>query len=761
MKYNEFIKDKQIVFDGSGIDVAPESLHPLLKDFQRDIVAWACRKGRSAVFADTGLGKTFISVEWARAIGQRVLFVAPLSVARQTVRMSAEHLDCEIRYVRSQDEVTGDHNLYITNYEMVEHFDASWFGAVVLDESSILKAIDGKTRQLLTDMFARTPYKLCCTATPAPNDLFEIGNHSEFLGINTASEMQAMFFVHANKESFQEFGGVRLRRKLGNDSGQEWRLRHHAEEKFYKWMSSWAMAIRKPSDLGYSDAGYVLPPLNITPVWLDFDYVPEGQIVFTGLKGLADHRAVSKETIDIRCQAAADLVNDSNEQWIVWTRLNSESEMMTKLIPDSIEVTGSQSPETKAELLEAFQDGKFRVMVTKPKIAAFGMNFQNSRNAVVVGMGYSWEEWYQLIRRQWRFGQTLPVNVYAILTEPEREVFDTVMAKEVVAAGMSEQLIQHMRGYEMQEINAEIESHIDYTESTTHGENFTAMLGDSCQRLAEIEENSVHLSVYSPPFADLYTYSGSDFDLGNNRDYDEFFSHYAFIIRGLLRVTKPGRLTCVHVADLPAMKSRDGYMGMKDFPGDVIRAYEAEGWVYWGYAVVAKNPQAQAIRTKAHALLFATLRKDSSKSRPAILDRVLFFKKDGDSEVPVRPVDNGEMDNETWIDWAGGIWTGISESDTLQYTTARDADDEKHICPLQLETIERCIKLYSNPGETVLTPFMGIGSEAYTALKFGRKAIGIELKESYYSVALRNLQSIEAQTKAPTLFDFAELEMAA
>lgn len=761
MRYNEFIDSKKIVFGGAGIDIAPESVHPLLKDFQRDIVAWACRKGRSAVFADTGLGKTFISVEWVRAINQRTLFIAPLSVARQTVRMASEYLGCEIRYVRSQDGVTGGHNLYITNYEMVEHFDASQFGAVVLDESSILKAIDGKTKHLLTDMFARTPYKLCCTATPAPNDLVEIGNHSEFLGINTANEMQAMFFVHANKESYQEFGGVRLRRKLGNDSGQEWRLRHHAEEKFYRWMASWAMAIRKPSDLGYSDDGYILPPLNINPIWLDYDYVPEGQIVFTGLNGLAGHREVNRETIDIRCEAAANLVNVSDEQWIVWTRLNSESEMMASLIPDSVEVTGSQSPEKKAELLEAFQDGKFRVLVTKPKIAAFGMNFQNSHKTAVVGMGYSWEEWYQLIRRQWRFGQTKPVDVYPILTEPEREVFDAVMAKEEVATQMSEQLIQQMRSYEMEEIMAEVESHVEYNVATIKGENWTAMLGDSCQRLAELEENSVHLSVYSPPFADLYTYSGSDFDLGNNRDYDEFFSHYAYIIRGLLRVTKPGRLTCVHVADLPAMKSRDGYMGMKDFPGDTIRAYEAEGWIYWGYAVVAKNPQAQAIRTKAHALLFATLRKDSSKSRPAILDRVLFFKKDGENESPVQPVTNGEADNETWIDWAGGIWTGISESDTLQYTTAREADDEKHICPLQLGTIERCIKLYSNPGETVLTPFMGIGSEAYTALKFGRKAIGIELKESYFRLAVRNLQDAEAELNTPTLFDFAALDMAA
>lgn len=305
----------------------------------------------------------------------------------------------------------------------------------------------------------------------------------------------------------------------------------------------------------------------------------------------------------------------------------------------------------------------------------------------------------------------------------------------------------------MDELVAGEEGAFDYTETTIKGDNWTAMNGDSCQRLGELPTSSIDLSVYSPPFADLYTYSNSEMDLGNSRNYGEFFDHYAFIIRELLRVTKPGRLTCVHTADIPAMMGRDGYIGVKDFPGDVIRAYEGNGWIYVGYAIVAKNPQAQAIRTKAKALLFVQLRKDSSDSRPAILDRVLFFKKPGDNAVPITPVSNGDMNNETWIDWAGGIWTGIAESDTLQYQSARDSDDEKHICPLQLGTIERCIKLYSNPGETVLTPFMGIGSEVYEAVKWGRKGIGIELKPSYYQLAVRNLKSLESTINTPTLFD--------
>ena len=318
------------------------------------------------------------------------------------------------------------------------------------------------------------------------------------------------------------------------------------------------------------------------------------------------------------------------------------------------------------------------------------------------------------------------------------------------------------------------------------GKNWVAYHGDSCEVLKGVPENSIHLSIYSPPFADLFTYSNSDRDLGNSRDWGEFFQHYAFIIREVLRVTKPGRLTCVHTSDIPSMAVKDGVIGMKDFPGAVIRAYEAEGWIYHGYAIVPKNPQAQAIRVKSKGLAFQQLRKDASWVRPALIDRVLIFRKNGENEVPVTPVTHGEMTNETWIDWAGGVWAdevdrgllnkpinskedwmdfvyaiwyGISESDVLRYAEARAQDDEKHICPLQLGTIERCVKLWSNPNETILTPFMGIGSECYQALKFGRRAVGIELKDSYFQIAVKNLQEAERQFATQDLFGYAGVKV--
>ncbi|MBU0777736.1 site-specific DNA-methyltransferase [Patescibacteria group bacterium] len=300
-----------------------------------------------------------------------------------------------------------------------------------------------------------------------------------------------------------------------------------------------------------------------------------------------------------------------------------------------------------------------------------------------------------------------------------------------------------------------------YETKTVNGEGWTAMLGDSSERLAEIEDDSIDLSVYSPPFADLYTYTDSERDLGNSRNWDEFFTHYAYIIREVLRVTKPGRLTCVHTSDIPAMAQKDGYIGVKDFPGEVIRAYEREGWVFHGRAFVDKNPQAQAIRTHSQALLFVQLRKDSSASRPALIDQILIFRKPGDNAVPVNPVKNGELDNEIWINWAHGIWTGISETDTLQFYDARATDDEKHICPLQLGTIERCIKLYSNPGEMILSPFGGIGSEAYMALKLKRRAITIELKPSYFEVLVSNLKEAAMKAHTPDLFEIMGVEIPA
>ena len=752
--YQAFLETKKLRVLPKGLQSSDFEIASLLFPFQEDVVRWAVRKGRCAVFLDTGLGKTFIQLEWARIIDETTLIIAPLSVARQTTR-EARKLGLDVRYVRGQDEITPDHKLWITNYEMIRAFDFSTFGAVVLDESSILKAIDGKTRKRLIKLCQNVRFRLCCTATPAPNDYTELGNHAEFLGICTLNEMLAMFFINANKEHTFYYGDKAYRKKGSNKGGQEWRLKHHAERPFFRWLSSWAICMTKPSDLGYDDDGFILPPLNVRLETVTMDYTPDDQLFFTGLHGVAHRAHIRRETLQARLKLLQRIVNGDEDQWIVWTGLQKESTAVTDAVDGAIEVKGSDSPEYKAQAFEDFQDGKFRVLVTKAKIGGFGMNFQNAHKMAFFGLNDSWEMWYQAIRREWRFMQEHPVDVHVILSNLETEIYENVMRKDAQAQRLREGLIEQVRSFERGELQVEPEAKESYDTKKVTGLGWTAMLGDSCERILELEEDSIDLSVYSPPFADLYTYTNSERDLGNCRDWTEFFEHYAFLIGQILRVTKPGRVTCVHTSDIPAMAQKDGYIGVRDFPGEVIRAYEKEGWVFHGRAFVQKNPQAQAIRTHSQALLFIQLNKDSSCSRPALIDQVLIFRKPGDNAVPVHPVENGEMDNEVWIEWAHGIWTGISESDTLQFSKARDSGDEKHICPLQLGTIERCIKLYSNPGEVVLTPFLGIGSEAYQAIRFGRKAIGIELKQSYFDIAVSNLEAAEIEANSIDLFEYA------
>jgi DNA modification methylase len=286
-----------------------------------------------------------------------------------------------------------------------------------------------------------------------------------------------------------------------------------------------------------------------------------------------------------------------------------------------------------------------------------------------------------------------------------------------------------------------------YVIDSAEGEMWRLLLGDSCERLGELADDSVDLSVYSPPFDSLYTYSPSLRDLGNSRDRAEFLEHYGYIIAENLRVTRPGRNACVHVQQITTTKAIHGQMGMTDFRGDVIRAYQARGWIYYGEATVDKDPQAQAIRTKSHALMFVTKERDAAALRPALADYLLIFKKPGDNATPIR----GDVANDEWIEWARPCWHGIRETNTLNARVARDSADERHICPLQLDFVERCVRLWSNPGETVLSPFAGIGSEVYMAVKLGRRGVGCELKPSYWQTAVRNLRELDDEMRQETL----------
>jgi DNA modification methylase len=742
MNYQQLLEAKRSIVHPVGFDATPDSINALLFSFQRDITRWALRKGRAAIFADTGLGKTFMLLEWARLMAQHtgkpVLIVAPLSVARQTTR-EALKLGTTVTYLRSMDGVTNDNRLYITNYEMVEHFDAERFGAVVLDESSILKNLDGKLRRALTEMFADTPYRLCCTATPAPNDITEIGRHAEFLGIMSNAEMLAAFFINDMKQK----DGV-------------YRLKRHAVKPFYRWLASWGFAIKKPSDLGYSDEGYTLPGVEVEVVTTNSDYTPEGMLAgfFVGDISASDAHKVRRATMPERIAQIAARVNGDSDQWVIWTGLNDEAEALTAIIPGAVNIHGGLSPDAKADGIEAFVTGKTRVLVTKTSIAGFGINMQNCHKMLFCGIDYSWESYYQAVRRCYRFGQPEVVQVVVVTSTQERPIFDVVMRKEAEAVAMTDELIRHAVQYERDELSGKYSQDWVYQTRDLMTDQWHLMLGDSVERILELDENSVDLSVYSPPFISLYTYTPTERDMGNSRNSDEFFAQYRYIIDGLLRATKPGRNTCVHVQQVGATKSKDGYIGIKDFRGDVIRAYIEAGWIFHGEVTIDKNPQVQAIRTKTKGLMFQQLHKDSVANRPAFADYILIFQKPGENAVPVIP----EVTNEEWILWAHPVWYDIRESDTLNVAVARSEEDERHMCPLQLPVIERCVRLYSNRGEVVFSPFAGIGSELVSAVKLGRKAIGIELKEEYFNVAARYLADAEENAAMGDLFSYAGIE---
>lgn len=750
-EYQSFLKSKAITAQDSGFSISPDDLNPLLFDWQKVVVRWALGKGRAALFEGCGLGKTAQQLEWARQVYIKtyrdVLILAPLAVAEQTAREGSK-FGINVTLCRDQSDVQAGIN--ITNYEMLERFDCQHFGGVVLDESSILKSHDSKTRHRITECFSGTPYKLACTATPSPNDHMELGTHSEFLGILTRSEMLATFFTHDGGET------------------SKWRLKGHAESIFWKWVCSWAVMIQVPSNIGFSDDGYLLPPIHRHQHTVPMETPIPGYLFTPDKLTLTERRDVRRSSLANRVIRCAEIVNASTEQFLVWCDLNDESSALTAAIPGAVEVKGSDKTSHKIQTALDFIAGKIRVVVTKGVMWGYGLNLQCCWNEVFVGLSDSFETIYQSERRCWRFGQTHEVHCHIIISDGDGPVVENIKRKQVDFDKMIDGMVAHMSSEMKKELTGSSKGSVDYRRDVAVGNGWTQHLGDSIEVIGEMPDDSIHYGMSSLPFASLYTYSASDRDLGNCKDYGEFFSHFGFLAKQMRRVMMPGRLVSWHCMNLPTTKERDGYIGIRDFRGDIIRAMEAAGFIYHSEVCIWKDPVTAMQRTKAIGLLYKQLRKDSCISRQGIPDYLVTFRKPGENPERVtkaappagstfkhvRNVPDNEFPVDLWQRYASPVWMDINPSDTLQKESVREDADERHIAPLQLEVIERGIRLWSNTDDLVADFFAGIGSTGYQAIKMGRRFVGCELKDSYWDQACANLAAAETSGKEQhSLFD--------
>lgn len=730
--YDAFIASKSRTVKPAGFE--PAEISAPLFDWQKHVVRWALRTGRAALFEDCGLGKTAQQLEWARQVaehtGAPVLILTPLAVAHQTAH-EAEKFGITAKVAHAQSDVAEGAGVWITNYEKLGHFTPGEFSGVVLDESSILKNFTGKTRVALTEAFAATPFRLCCTATPAPNDYMEFGQHAEFLGVMPSNEMLSRFFINDT----MNFGS--------------YRLKGHAVKEFWKWVGSWACCVAKPSDIGFADDGYNLPPLNLESRVVQVDETQgAGEELFrhATLSATTLHKELRISAVP-RTDAVAQLVNDSREPWIVWCNTNYEADALVEKIPEAVEVRGCESASEKERKLDLFTDGKVRVMITKPSIAGHGLNWQHCAHVAFVGLSYSFEEFYQALRRTYRFGQQRPVNAYVFQSQTEGAILATVQRKIEQHQTMLAQMKMASDAFRV-EANKQLTMKTDIT--IERGTGWELANADCVRFARSLADNSVDFSVYSPPFANLYIYSSDAQDMGNSGGDDEFFEHYRFLIREKLRITRPGCLSAVHCKNLVNYQNRDGHAGMRDFRGEIIRAHTALGWAFHAEVTIWKDPVIEMQRTKAQGLLYKQLRSDSRYSRTGMAEFLVMFRKWGDAEqMKERPVKHTheEFPLDQWQQWASPVWMDVRQTNVLNIQAARESQDEKHICPLQLDLIERAVALWSNPGDLVYSPFAGIGSEGYQSLKMGRKFVGSELKESYFRQACANLNNATAQTE--------------
>jgi len=738
LDYEAFLETKRKTFIESGFEISENKLNKQLKDFQKFSVKVALQKGKFALFLDCGLGKTFCQIEWSKQVNIKtkkpVLILAPLAIIEQTI---AEGVKFGYKITNASYDINNPNfaSIQIANYDQLKNIDVSIYSGIVLDESSILKGRDGKISSMIIELFKNTPYKLCCTATPSPNDHMELGQHSEFLGGMSYLEMLAMFFVHDGGET------------------SKWRLRKHAKDAFWKYVASWSIAIDNPKTLGFDGTGYELPEIEYIEHIIPVENLSQSLFGDVAVSATELHKDLSR-SFDLRVEKTNEISTENNEQLIVWGLKNNETDTLAKLLQNAINVQGSDKPEYKAKYLNGFANNEFKTLITKTSIASFGMNYQQCSQMVFMSYDFKFEAFYQAVRRCYRFGQKNKVIVHILIPESQTNVRQTILEKEK----QHFERIKEMALYSAETNYKTAKSKVKIMNKEIKTENYHLINGDCVQETKKLPDNCADIVVFSPPFAELYVYSDKEEDMGNVSDYKQFEQHFKFLIPELKRVLKIGRMCAIHCMDLPIQKGKEGYIGLRDFSGMLIDWFQENGFIYHSRTTIWKNPVTEMQRTKALGLLHKTIKKDSIMSRVGIPDYILFFRNEGDNETPIKhqDTDSSKLDYlpvDLWQKYASPVWYDIDYSRTLQYRSGRDGNDEKHIAPLQLDTIERILHLYSNEGETVFSPFGGIGSEGCCGIKMNRKSISIELKESYFALNAKNHKDFVSEKNATlTLF---------
>jgi DNA modification methylase len=837
MEYIDFLKQKMAISSQTGFEVSEDALTPSLFPHVKDTVRWAVRGGCRAIFSSFGMQKTVTQLEIERVIieseGGAGLIVCPKRVVVEFITQAKEHLNMDVTYVRTMEEVKAcETSIMITNYERVRdgevgvRIDPNYFTVTSLDEASVLRGFGTKTYQEFLPLFSKVPYRFVATATPSPNRYKELIHYAGYLGVMDTGQALTRFFQRDST-------------KANNLT-----LYKGKEQEFWLWVSTWAVFLTKPSDLGYSDEGYELPPLNVIEevVTVDNDsagYYEDGEKMMfrEAALGLAQASKEKRDSINARVQRCVEIINrpeNKDDHFLLWHDLEAERFALCKAIPECKAVYGSQDDDEADQIIADFKDGKLKYLAAKPEMLGEGLNFQYHCHKAIMFIDYRFNDKYQAIARIHRFMQQHPVDLYIVYAESEQEIYKTFNLKWQQHKDMVAKMVEIVRenGLFGLDVENKLMRYMHSQRQEEKGKLWTSINNDNVLECQQMEENSVGLIVTSVPFSNHYEYTASYNDFGFNADNDEFFKQMDYLTPQLLKVLQPGRVLAVHVKDRILFGNATG-LGMPSldpFHAMCIFHYMKHGFVLFGMITVDTDVVRENNQT--YRLGYTEMRKDGSKMGVGCPEYVLLFRKlptdtsRAYADVPVTKTKD-EYSLARWqidahADWkssgnrlltyddvknvsnigtirafyrqfakehiynyvehvkfaegleAAGklpkdfmaidpvshkdyIWDDVTRMRTLNSRQSQK-NLRMHVCPLQLDIVERLITRYSNKGDVVFDPFGGIGTVPYCAVKLGRKGLSTELNFDYWRDGLAYLREAESEVTSPTLFDLMDVE---